>query len=595
MPVTLFDANYYRAVNPDLAGLNDAQLWAHFWAFGLNSGRAFSPWVDLNFYRLSNPDLAAAGLTANKQLFEHLQTYGLREVRQFSPAVNLGLYLALYPDLRQAFGTDREGALSHLQTFGSQENRRFAIAFDPNYYRQKYPDLQAAGLDSTQLLEHFLSYGINEGRQASEFFDIKAYLEYNPDLVAAGLNNQEALQHFAYYGIRENRLSIPGRSFSHLLPQFQLQTQSIHPGSQMQASDFAVDSSGNIYTGYTVQEPVAQGPALSHTCVAKYDNNGTQLLSQELQTATGQKSSDIEVDSAGNFYITGTAEGSLGAANAGGTDIFVSKYSSAGTWLWVQQIGSAGNDSSGGVAVNSLGNVCIAGSLLDDLGVGVDAFVAKYDSAGTKLWERKLGTAAEDSAGYIAADSAGNVYIAGKTRGDLAGTGAGGQDIFVAKYDSSGTLLWVRQLGTAGFDYLSGLDADSYGNVYITGRLQSSEYVSGQPVNRIGSPPGNAFVAKYDSNGTLLWQQQRQQGDSTDDLDADNSGNIYITGNTITSFPQDGNYGVSASFVAKYGSTGTEMWSQLVDSGYNIDIDSHGSVFLGFGNLAKFLPTENLL
>ena len=59
MSVNLFDANFYRAANSDLAGLNDADALSHFQNNGLTEGRAFSPFANLNFYRSSNSDLAS--------------------------------------------------------------------------------------------------------------------------------------------------------------------------------------------------------------------------------------------------------------------------------------------------------------------------------------------------------------------------------------------------------------------------------------------------------------------------------------------------------------------------------------------------------
>ena len=82
----VFDANFYRAANSDLAGLNDAQALSHFQAYGLNEGRRFSPLVDLSFYRDSNPDLAKYN---NSQLLNHLENYGVAEGRSFSPIVDL--------------------------------------------------------------------------------------------------------------------------------------------------------------------------------------------------------------------------------------------------------------------------------------------------------------------------------------------------------------------------------------------------------------------------------------------------------------------------------------------------------------------------
>ncbi len=167
MVANLFDANFYRIANPDLAAAGittDPQLRDHFLQFGANEGRRFSPFINLAYYRTSNPDLATAGLTTNRQAFEHLEQFGLAE------------------------------------------GRRFSVVFNPAFYRSRNPDLPAAGLTSNeQLYEHYRNFGVNEGRVASEFFDPRFYLNFNADLRAAGFNFRQAVDHFLNFGIREPR------------------------------------------------------------------------------------------------------------------------------------------------------------------------------------------------------------------------------------------------------------------------------------------------------------------------------------------------------------------------------------------------------
>lgn len=174
MTVNVFDVNYYRNLNPDLAsaGLTtDAQLVDHFVRFGVNEGRAFSPFVNLDFYQAGNPDLAAAGITAPLQVFYHLQGSGIAE------------------------------------------GRRFSYGFNPSFYRAANPDLVAAGLtNNEQLFEHFRASGVNEGRISAENFNVRFYLDANPDLRAVGFNFAQAFQHYVRFGIREGRPAVPGGS-----------------------------------------------------------------------------------------------------------------------------------------------------------------------------------------------------------------------------------------------------------------------------------------------------------------------------------------------------------------------------------------------
>ncbi len=109
-------------------------------------------------------------------------------------------------------------------------------------------------------------------------------------------------------------------------------------------------------------------------------------------TADNDSANGIAVDSAGNIYITGGTNGSLGGTNAGSGDAFVAKYTSRGTQLWTQQFGTVDYDYSYDIAVDSLNNVYVAGETQGSLGAtnagDYDAWIfAKFnvDSAGNTL------------------------------------------------------------------------------------------------------------------------------------------------------------------------------------------------------------------
>jgi hypothetical protein len=130
--------------------------------------------------------------------------------------------------------------------------------------------------------------------------------------------------------------------------------------------------------------------------------------------------------------------GSLGAPNAGYTDAFVAKYDAAGTLLWNRQLGTSDYDESRGVSADALGNLYISGEICGSPGGPnsgySDAFVAKYDPAGTLLWTRQLGTSYQDESRGVSADALGNVYISGWTDASLGGPNAGAWDGWVARF-----------------------------------------------------------------------------------------------------------------------------------------------------------------
>ena len=95
----------------------------------------------------------------------------------------------------------------------------------------------------------------------------------------------------------------------------------------------------------------------------------------------------------------------------------------------------------------------------------------------------------------MAVDSSGNVYAAGYTEGALDGSNAGGWDLFVVKYNSSGTKQWTRQLGTSSDDWAYGVAVDSSGNVYAAG------YTEGALDGNTSSGSYDLIVVKYNSDG----------------------------------------------------------------------------------------------
>ena len=146
------------------------------------------------------------------------------------------------------------------------------------------------------------------------------------------------------------------------------------------------------------------------------------------------------------------------------------------------------------MSADGLGNVYISGGTQGSLGgtsAGkYDAFLSKFDANGTLLWTEQLGTSSDDNSGGVSADGLGNVYISGSTQGSLGGTNAGGLDAFVSKFDANGTLLWTEQLGTSSTEYGNDVSADGLGNVYISGDTQGS--LGGTNAGGV-----DAFVAKF--------------------------------------------------------------------------------------------------
>jgi hypothetical protein len=289
---------------------------------------------------------------------------------------------------------------------------------------------------------------------------------------------------------------------------------------------------------------------------------------RQLGSTQDDTSYGVSADGLGSVYISGRTNGSIdGTTNGSSGDAFVSKYDAAGTLQWTRQLYSLAAEYSYGVSADGLGSVYITGSTTGSLGGpnagNVDAFVTKYDAAGTLQWTRQLGTSTRDEGRAVSADGLGNVYIAGHTNGSLGGSG----DAFISKYDTAGVLQWTRQFGTSANsgDWRLGVSADGLGNVYISGHTFGS---LGGP-NAGGS---DAFVSKYDAVGNFLWS--RQWGTSASEksygVSADGLGSIYISG---------------IAFVSKYDAAGNLQWTGQVetspgDFSFGVSADGLGNVYI---------------
>lgn len=219
----------------------------------------------------------------------------------------------------------------------------------------------------------------------------------------------------------------------------------------------------------------------SYFSLTKYSaQNGGVVWSQTASPGPGTNTSGVWADHLGNVFVTGYTSGSNFGPNAGGTDAWVAKYSDQGSLLWSRQYGSSGSDFAFDVSGDAAGNVYTAGYTDGSLGAanagGTDIFVAKHDPAGNLLWLRQSGSSEQDTLSGVWADKSGNVYLAGRTFGSLGSLGGnlGGSDIAVEKYDPDGNQLWAKQIGTSAEDACSSIFGDDQGNVYLAGRTAGS-------------------------------------------------------------------------------------------------------------------------
>ena len=344
--------------------------------------------------------------------------------------------------------------------------------------------------------------------------------------------------------------------------------------SNIGSTNIVADPSGLYIGGHTYGAvmPDQTSSGGIDAFVAKLDHSGALQWTEQFGTAGHDRGLGVAVDANG-VYVVGSTNGSFpGETLSGPTDAYLAKIDLNGNFLSAKQFGGFRGSYEWASSVDVDGNVYIAGSTSDALAGETsqgsdDAFVAKYDMEGNLLWTLQFGTPQYDRIESIAVE-AGSVYVGGVTQGALSGeTHLGGNDAFVAKLDDSGVLQWSKQFGTSGHDGAADITVDG-GRVFVAGDTRGT--LPGEPSL---SGPVDAFVARFDTDGTLQWN--RQFGSAGVDYGygiAADGDDIYVTGSTNGTLNGETSSGSSDVFVVKYDSTGVLQWTEQFGSSGNDNV-----------------------
>lgn len=261
---------------------------------------------------------------------------------------------------------------------------------------------------------------------------------------------------------------------------------------------------------------------------------------------------DIAVDSVGNYYVVGNTFSAFpGQTQTGTTDAYVAKFDSAGTQQWVRQIGVAGQDSYGyAVAVTSTGEVYLSGHIDGGAFPGQpntgsqDAFIVKYDAAGAQQWVRQFGVAGQDWVHDLVVNGS-EVVALGQAGGQLPGSTTFGNG-FMRRYDASGAHVETLQFDVPGTPQAMTLDAD--GNVWSLGYSTHDEFGFGNE----GS--SDMVLGKLEpTTGDLLLAAQlgTSDFDGSAGLALNGTGAAFVLGYTAGGFPTYTNAGYNDIFIAR--------------------------------------------
>ncbi|NLF06627.1 MAG: hypothetical protein GX594_01420, partial [Pirellulaceae bacterium] len=355
------------------------------------------------------------------------------------------------------------------------------------------------------------------------------------------------------------------------------------------------------------------------------------------------------VDSEGNVYVAGSFRGTVdfdpgvgvySLTAAGGSDVFVAKYSSKGALLWAKAMGGTGDDAANAVSIGADGVVCVSGSFSATAdfisGPGVynltaagakDAFVLKMDSLGGLIWARGMGGAGDEIANDVAVGTDGSVYSTGYFATLASGTNVdfdpgdgvynltsiGPKDVFVSKLDTDGNFVWAKRVGGTGWaqgmSIGNGIAVADDDTVYITGSFQGTADFDPGPnlYTLVCAGDTDAFVSKLDQQGNFLWA--KRVGGANEvygaDLALSFDGSVHVTGGfqgVVDFDPGAGVYNLNSEgfrrlYAMKLTSSGNFVWAAGFggtgwDLAGDIAVDDAGGVYVsgGFQGNADFDP-----
>ncbi|MFZ5554924.1 MAG: SBBP repeat-containing protein [Bacteroidota bacterium] len=385
----------------------------------------------------------------------------------------------------------------------------------------------------------------------------------------------------------------------------------------------ATDASGNVYVaGYFYDYSLIFGSTTLNCAgfydifLAKYDANGNVIWAKRAGENEHDASYSIATDNYGNVYVVGSfisntiTFGTITLTNLSifNDDMFIVKYDPSGNVIWAKSTGGIALDKALSVTTDTLGNVYVTGVFgSNSIVFGSDtltnsgtfnSFLTKYDSSGNVIWAKSLGGSFYDYSNSVATDASGYVYIGGYLASDTVILGSdtlsnsGAADIFLAKYDPSGNVIWAKRAGGISDDEVNSVATDAWDKIYITGYFESDTMTVGSAtLSNAGSK--DMFIAAYDSSGNAVWANSAGgiTYDEAFSIATDAPGNVYVTGSfngsTIT-FGSDTltNAGMSNIFLAKFDPSGNINWAKSAggityDVAYSVATDASGNVFVG--------------
>ncbi len=409
------------------------------------------------------------------------------------------------------------------------------------------------------------------------------------------------------------------------------------------------DKFGNVYTtgsyGGTADLDPGAGtllfstPASEEIYISKQDSSGNLIWANHMPGNIFGHSISIDLDNAGNIYITGNFRGSVDfdpgpaietLSTEGAFGSFVAKYNDQGNFIWAKQfggLGASGITAGKSLTVDYRGNILVTGIFTNavdfDPGPGAymlypgnagsqHVFIVKLSNDGQFIWARNFGGASSTCSGFgIKTDKSGNVYTTGTFQGSaidnkvdfdpgpqtyfLLSTNI--RNIFVSKLSETGNFVWAKQMVSNSSGESNSITVDDAGNVLATGYFSgTTDFDPGPAIfNLVASTELAMFVSKLNAAGKFIWAKKITGTDIIvgNSIKADRFGNVYVTGYFTADVDFDPgptffilrSYGSFDIFLLKLDGNGNFKWVKqfggvVQDNGNDLWFDDFNNIYV---------------
>jgi len=381
-----------------------------------------------------------------------------------------------------------------------------------------------------------------------------------------------------------------------------------------------LDAAGNIImvgtyssVSLTFGDVILQNNGLNDLFIVKYNSEGEVLWAIGAGGDGSETANSVSIDGSNNIYVVGAFSsntfsiGEIELVNSSDTnsDMFVAKISSDGIVEWALAVLGTDEDVALAVAAEPSGEFVISGYFrslelniqnitLENSSTSSDAFVAKFDSNGNIQWAESFGGIDIEAATSIAIAPDGTITACGYFKSsfididsfNLQNQNPGwSSDIFIATYDTNGTVNMAKRFGGTGEDIATDISIDSNGNIVMVGGFRS-EFIAFDNEILASEPPAydDVYVIRMDAASNVLWAKSHgsMNLDVVYGVSTNSNGDILMSGGfsgpeitfgTETLISQ----GDQDMFLLQYNSAGDVIWS-----------NSFGGIYMDFFTAVEF-------